>query len=475
MRQRRASASHELARRFLQLDADIRLAAAADGVLPFQKERPESPAQSYPYDAELHHPKPKPANGPIRIKQLEHVAKSKPSLKTRSVSDPGDAHRLISRFVQEKTQVACQTSPPASPSARAFPFPSMAIRKGPLLENFIEMESTADEIGHDDPLALKMGQILARRAAAATRAISSSRRSRHSSVASGRRSVDSNGQRSIDSGRKSRLQSFLNTVEPESRKRDSALLGPPPVVVDDRSPQEGPSRSWPRAPKSKGLGSANQQPPGADESLNTFTFPVMPRAPEFSESHFGSQPPAHFGNQPAYQLSIQTRIPLTVQTDLDPSQVSPVMFQEDAGSVSFVMQASPTSGLYVSPVESLSPSLRFSTGEAESGTSVTSPTRARHSPTTARVSPTATRDQTPMRTAAQSSPLTRIQTSPTARFQPSPRFQGSSFQNSPTAARLQGSPTASRLHHSSSRIPVARQMTSERYHSSPTTAYSQAS
>ncbi|CAE7226744.1 unnamed protein product, partial [Rhizoctonia solani] len=460
----RQCASQELARRFLQLDADIRLAAAADGVFPFQKERPESPAQVYPYDSELHHPKPKPAHGPIRIKQLEHVAKSKPSLKTRSVSDPGDAHRLISRFVQEKTRsMTAQTSPPASPSARAFPFPSMAIRKGPQLENFMEMDSTADEIGRDDPLALKMGQILARRAAAATRAISSSRRSsRHSSLAS-RRSVDSNGKRCD-----SRL-AFVNVQH--ASKRDSALLAPPPLVVDDRSPQEGPSRIWPRAPKSKGFTGA--QPPGAEPSLNTFTFPVIPHP---SDSHFGSQPPAHFA-----------RVPLTVQTDLEPGQVSPVMFPEETRSVSFVMQASPTSGVYVSPVESLSPSLRFSTSfeeveielasfQSRAGVT-TSPTtvRVRHSPATTRVqsSPTTMR--------VQASPATmRVQASPvTMRIQASPaRFQQSSalLQQSPST-RLQQSPTqSSPQRYSGSRIPVARHTPSDtRYHSSPTTVYSQPS
>ncbi|ELU42036.1 hypothetical protein AG1IA_03933 [Rhizoctonia solani AG-1 IA] len=70
----RHSDSHQLqlARRFLQLDADIRV-AAADGLFPFQKERPESPAQVYPYDAQLQHPKPKLASGAIQIRQLEHV------------------------------------------------------------------------------------------------------------------------------------------------------------------------------------------------------------------------------------------------------------------------------------------------------------------------------------------------------------------------------------------------------------------
>ncbi|CCO30241.1 hypothetical protein BN14_04267 [Rhizoctonia solani AG-1 IB] len=244
----RPTESHQLARRFLQLDADIRLAAAAQGLFPFEKERPESPAQVYPYDANLQHPKPKPANGPIQIGQLEHVAKAKPSLKTRSVSDPGDAHRLISRFVARPEQKSRSMTVNASSNSRAFPFPS----KGPLLENFIEMESTADEIGHDDPLALKMGQILARRAAAATRAISGSSRrsSRRSSVASGRRSVDSNGRRSIDSQRsRLRIESLLDAVGEGSKPtRDSALLVPPPAVVDDRSPQEGPNRFWPPVP-----------------------------------------------------------------------------------------------------------------------------------------------------------------------------------------------------------------------------------
>ncbi|CUA67036.1 Mucin-5AC [Rhizoctonia solani] len=415
--------------------------------------------QSYPYDAELHHPKPKPAHGPIKIKQLEHVAKSKPSLKTRSVSDPGDAHRLVSRFVHEKTRsMTAQTSPPASPSARAFPFPSMAIRKGPQLENFMELDSTADEIGHDDPLALKMGQILARRAAAATRAISS--RSRHSSVASGRRSVDSNGRRSIDSGRKSRLriESFLHESKP---KRDSALLVPPPVVVDDRSPHEGP-KFWPRAPKSKGV--IAHQPPGADESLNTFTFPPMPQPPPQSQFQFDSQSPVHFG-APSYQLSIQTRAPLTVQTDLDPGQVSPPMFPDDARSVSFVMQASPTSGVYASPVESVRFSTSFEEVEVAYNTvDPTTPPRVRHSTSTTRVqaSPAAITVQT---SSVRTSPIAmRIQTSPTTRIQPT------RFSHSPTTRlQAQGSPTTSR-------IPVARQPTADtRYHSSPTTVYSQPS
>ncbi|CAE6354695.1 unnamed protein product [Rhizoctonia solani] len=579
--------SHQLARRFLQLDADIRLAAAAEGLFPFEKDRPESPAQVYPYDANLQHPKPKPANGPIQIRQLEHVAKVKPSLKTRSVSDPGDAHRLISRFVPRPEQKSrSMTVNGTSTSSRVFPFPS----KGPLLENFIEMESTADEIGQDDPLALKMGQILARRAAAATRAISGSSRrsSRRSSVASGRRSVDSNGRRSIDSQRsRLRIESLLDAVgegsKPADLKRDSALLVPPPVVVDDRSPQEGPSRFWPRAPKSKGvgvggIGSANQQqqrrsPPGAQDSLNTFTFPSVrwsqpqpqpqsrsahdsefeqqPASSHFTQpssdfapsSHFGSQPPSHFGaNMPSYQLHIQTQLPLTVQTNLDPAPVSPVMFHEDARSVSFVMQGSPTSGVYVSPVESISPtSLRFSMLGGgfegvergfEAGVEVyddamtsydpvmTSPrtSRVQTSPTTTRVqnvrvqaSPTTIRVQTSptmMRAAVQSSPTimrghaspatTRNQTSPMTRIQHSPstaRFRNSPssalFQNSPSASRSQHSPSTSRLQNSptaarfqqhqqsapTSRIPVARQASSSenRYHSSPTTVYSQTS
>ncbi|KAH7334779.1 hypothetical protein B0J17DRAFT_671471 [Rhizoctonia solani] len=514
---RRTTASQELARRFLQLDADIRLAAVAEGLFPFQKDRPESPAQTYPYDAQLHHPKPKPANGPIKIKQLERVAKSKPSLKTRSVSDPGDAHRLISRFVQEKTRsMTCQSSPPASPSARAFPFPSMAVRKGHQLENFIEMESTADEM-QDDPLARKMGQILARRAAAA---ISSSRRS---SLASGRRSVDSNGRRSIDSGR--RIESLLRDMgegsKPEvARKRDSGLLAPPPVVVDDRSPQEGSTRFWPRAPKSKGVivgsvGGAQQQPPGAGEALDSFMFPVLPQSPQHqprATSHFGSQPPSHFGAQ-SYQLEIQTRVPLTVQTNLE---ASPVMFQEDARSVSFVMQASPTSGVYTSPVASPT-SLRFSTsiegGEVSFESSfegvgfegvasmdvyddamssfdpvTTSPTAGRQrsttrvqtSPTTMRIqtSPTTMRVQA-SRAPVHSSPVAmRIQTyqqSPlAARFQNSPSAARS--QHSPSATRVQASPTASRFQPgSTSRIPVPRQtpISETPYHSSPTTVYSQ--
>ncbi|CAE6505540.1 unnamed protein product [Rhizoctonia solani] len=534
--QRRPTASQELARRFLQLDADIRLAAVAEGLFPFQKDRPESPAQTYPYDAELHHPKPKPANGPIKIKQLERVAKSKPSLKTRSVSDPGDAHRLISRFVQEKTRsMTCQSSPPASPSARAFPFPSMAVRKGPQLENFIEMESTADEM-QDDPLARKMGQILARRAAAA---ISSSRRS---SLASGRRSVDSNGRRSIDSGRKSRLriESILRDMGEGSkpdvgRKRDSGLLVPPPAVVDDRSPQEGSTRYWPRAPKSKGIivggvGTADHQPPGADdEALSSFMFPVLPHQspeqPPRATSHFGSQPPSHFGAAPSYQLEIQTRLPLTVQTNLE---ASPVMFQEDARSVSFVMQASPTSGVYTSPIASPT-SLRFSTsieggevsfessfegvgfegvasvgvyddpmtsfdpvttsptaGRQRSTTTTTTTTRVQTSPTTMRIqtSPTTMRVQaspTAMRVQASRAP---VQSSPVAMriqtYQQSPRFQSSPSatrsQNSPAAARVQPSPTTSRFQPgSTSRIPVARQtpISETPYHSSPTTVYSQ--
>ncbi|KAJ1306083.1 hypothetical protein OPQ81_010795 [Rhizoctonia solani] len=553
--QRRPSATHDLARRFLQLDADIRLAAAADGLFPFQKERPESPVKNYPYDALLQHPKPKPANGPIKIRQLEHVAKAKPSLKTRSVSDPGDAHRLISRFVQEKSRtMTSQSSPPASPSVRAFPFPSMAIRHAPQLENFIEMESTADEM-QDDPLALKMGQILARRAAAATRALggSSRRSSRRSSVVSGRRSVDSHGRRSVDIGQKTRLriESILDAVGKPSyshshshshdrpAKRDSALLVPPPVVVDDRSPQEGPSGFWPRAPKSKGLivggvGSANQhQPPGADDSLNTFTFPSLPPSSHFGSqppahfgqpsSHFGSQPPPHFGT-PSYQLQIQTRVPLTVQTNLDPP-ASPVMFHEDAQSVSFVMQASPTSGVYTSPVESLaSPrSLRFSTSieganisfegtsfeaidprtsfEVEPRTSLegtrvsldvydnattsfnavtTSPTHARmqtspittrvqSSPTTMRVqaSPTTMRVQA-SRAAAQSSPTTlRVQAAPvTMTVQTSPTTMR--VQTSPTVARFQQSPSTARFQQSPSAARFQNSPTAARLQGSPT-------
>ncbi|KAF8756583.1 hypothetical protein RHS01_04414 [Rhizoctonia solani] len=436
----RHSDSHQLqlARRFLQLDADIRLAAAADGLFPFQKERPESPAQVYPYDAQLQHPKPKLASGAIQIRQLEHmrdeqVAKAKPSLKTRSVSDPGDAHRLISRFVPRPEQksrsmtvngTSTSTSTSTSAAARVFPFPSKGSHLGvsllyvlfsfcsiltrtrPVPENFIEMESTADEIGYDDPLALKMGQILARRAAAATRAISGSSRrsSRHSSVASGRRSVDSNGRRSVDSQRsrsRLRIQSILDVVgegsKPVESKRDSALLLPPPVVVDDRSLKKAPA-GFGRVPRRQQQQPQQQQqrqsPPGAHDLLNTFTFPSVPRPlspptrePEseslpqpssshFAQpsSHFGSQPPSHFGtsastnaNMPSYQLHIQTRVPLTVQTNLDPysdqdpAPVSPVMFHEDARSVSFVMHGSPTSGVYVSPVESMSPtSLRFS-------------------------------------------------------------------------------------------------------------------
>ncbi|ELU42037.1 hypothetical protein AG1IA_03934 [Rhizoctonia solani AG-1 IA] len=238
-------------------------------------------------------------------------------------------------------------------------------------------------------------------------------------------------------------------------------------------------RFWPRAPKSKGLGvggvgsaglqqqqqqpqqqQQRQSPPGAHDLLNTFTFPSVPRPlspptrePEseslsqpsssrFAQpsSHFGSQPPSHFGtsastnaNMPSYQLHIQTRVPLTVQTNLDPysdqdpAPVSPVMFHEDARSVSFVMHGSPTSGVYVSPVESMSPtSLRFSmiersfealaAGERESvlGVEVYDDT----SPRTSRIqtSPTTTRVQNPR---VQASPTTvRVQTSPTMMLPP---------------------------------------------------------
>ncbi|KAG8700666.1 hypothetical protein FRC08_004569 [Ceratobasidium sp. 394] len=134
--------SHHLARRFLQLDTDIRLAAAAGGIFPIsQDDRPESPVRQYPWDAEIQHPRPRPAHGPIRIRQLENVAKTKPK-PTRSVSDPGDAHRLIAHFVRSNetkarsNTVAVSDPSPASsvPSSsvqstretgRAFPFPSM--------------------------------------------------------------------------------------------------------------------------------------------------------------------------------------------------------------------------------------------------------------------------------------------------------------------------------------------------------------
>ncbi|KAG8728396.1 hypothetical protein FRC12_021777, partial [Ceratobasidium sp. 428] len=95
----------QLARRFLQLDTDIQLAAAADGLLAasIRDDRPESPVRQYPWDNQIQHPRPRPANGPIRIRQLENDAKTKPK-PTRSVSDPGDAHRLIARFVRSNEE-----------------------------------------------------------------------------------------------------------------------------------------------------------------------------------------------------------------------------------------------------------------------------------------------------------------------------------------------------------------------------------
>ncbi|KAG9083624.1 hypothetical protein FS749_005887, partial [Ceratobasidium sp. UAMH 11750] len=141
----------------------------------------------YPWDAEIQHPRPRPAHGPnIPIRQLENVAKTKPK-PTRSVSDPGDAHRLIAHFVRSNeakarsNTVAVSDPSPASsvPSSsvqstretgRAFPFPSMT--RHSTLENSLELESSANETGREDPLALKLGQILAWRAATATRTIS---------------------------------------------------------------------------------------------------------------------------------------------------------------------------------------------------------------------------------------------------------------------------------------------------------------
>lgn len=87
------------------------------------------------------------------------------------------------------------------------------------------MESSATDTGPDDQLASKMGQILARRAAAVTR------RKSKSSV-SGRRSVDSNGHRS-DTSRKSSKLKVDSTQEAGPSKsgiheeKDSGLLDVP--------------------------------------------------------------------------------------------------------------------------------------------------------------------------------------------------------------------------------------------------------
>ncbi|KAB5593443.1 Mucin 2, oligomeric mucus/gel-forming [Ceratobasidium theobromae] len=67
----------------------------------------------------LEHPRPTPASGPIEIVQLEMVARSKPSLKTRSVSD---THRLVAR---EKSRPAVS---PTMPSPLDIPAVAMGRR-----------------------------------------------------------------------------------------------------------------------------------------------------------------------------------------------------------------------------------------------------------------------------------------------------------------------------------------------------------
>ncbi|KAG9124275.1 hypothetical protein FRC07_012170, partial [Ceratobasidium sp. 392] len=305
MNRRRPAPAQDLARRFLQLDTDIQLAAAAGGLPPFfQDDRPESPARQYQWDAQIQHPRPRPANGPILIRQLENVAKTKPK-PTRSVSDPGDARRLIARFVKSNEEKArsmtvaiTEPSPDSSaPSSsvhttrgsasgtRAFPFPSMA--RQATLENFLEIESSANETGQEDPLALKMGQILARRAAAATRTIS--RRS------GGSRSSSRAGFGGATLAEMNKLASELDKdkgkqVEQEQGE-SKARPRPPPldmpggaaaggrhakresVVIDDRSPHEG-QPFWARV-----VGSSVSIAPGSSASVARGSKIFAPEAP----------------------------------------------------------------------------------------------------------------------------------------------------------------------------------------------------
>ncbi|QRV83987.1 mucin-5AC [Ceratobasidium sp. AG-Ba] len=188
-RRRPAPDSQAIAQRFLELDADIRvrppppphgsysplqLNAAAHGlVLPCSKasdqtrpgahttgtQRSNIQSQSQPR-AHSHSP-------------ARECRKNETQANT-DVSDPGDAQSLLARFERfnlEKNRsmtIAASDPSPASPApsssvystpavslsgGRVFPFPSM--KRQTTLENFIEMESSANETGKEDPLALQ--------------------------------------------------------------------------------------------------------------------------------------------------------------------------------------------------------------------------------------------------------------------------------------------------------------------------------
>ncbi|KAG8741875.1 hypothetical protein FRC10_002336 [Ceratobasidium sp. 414] len=418
--------SHHLARRFLQLDTDIRLAAAAGGLFPlFQDDRPDSPVRQYPWDAEIQHPRPRPAHGPIRIRQLENpvtdveqVAKTKPK-PIRSVSDPGDAHRLIARFIrsnEEKTRsmtIAVSDPSPASsaPSSsvnstresagRAFPFPSMTHHSR--LENFLELESSANETGREDPLALKLGQILARRAAAATRTIS--RRSRGSAGSRNSSRAGYGGATLVELDRlaeSDRLEGKGKEVEREEGTR-VARPRPPPldlagssgggrhakresVVIDDRSPHEGQSFLTRVAGSSTSI-APGPNPPAPDPttighigprneperertvsfaasraSLRSFVFPVPipPPEPEL-EMHVQVQMQTPIRAQfqvvqsPVHaQFQVQ-QSPVRAQFQgQSPTQMRmPIRVQTEVRPASLMVQASPSSA-YESPLESAS-------------------------------------------------------------------------------------------------------------------------
>ncbi|KAF8608369.1 hypothetical protein BDV93DRAFT_603193 [Ceratobasidium sp. AG-I] len=396
--------TQDLARRFLQLDTGIRLAAAAGGMLPpfVQVDRPESPEQQYQWDAHLHHPKPKPANGPIKIRHIETTAaKTKP---VRSVSDPGDAHRLIARFVrtnEEKSRSSTVSAidPPTPPSPsifgssrlagpsgsglnqqqqRAFPFPSM--RRQTTLENFIELESSANETGREDPLALKMGQILARKAADATRAVSR-RRSRSGSISSELRSRMRGGVGTRpSSGLSVGFSAGSGAAGEGSGASSSGRVGavarprPPPidvsgsagvaqghskresVVVDDRSPHDG--NSWARAAAGMNTGTstvfehatttntnvnAETQTDEEETRGRTMSFAAAASRDSLNSFVFPAAAPA-----PIRQLYAQPNTRVNVQVPGSPTQFFV------PGTPTFAMPGSPASFIMTAPESPMS-------------------------------------------------------------------------------------------------------------------------
>ncbi|KAG9099052.1 hypothetical protein FS749_002249, partial [Ceratobasidium sp. UAMH 11750] len=117
--------------------------------------------------------------------------------------------------------------------------------------NFLELESSANETGQEDPLALKLGQILARRAADATRTIGGGNAGRSNSRAGYGGAALEDLDKLVEA---ERLETGKGKEVEQAEGVRVARPRPPPldwagssdmqntrVVIDDRSPHDGPS------------------------------------------------------------------------------------------------------------------------------------------------------------------------------------------------------------------------------------------